>query len=50
MKFRMDRIVRELVEEAWDFARLGRTSEFLDQDRVLAETLVELESTCFLDR
>jgi hypothetical protein len=44
MKFRMDKIVRELVEEAWDFARLGRDREFLDRNEVFAETLAELES------
>ena len=44
MKFRMDKIVRELVQEAWDFARLGRTGDFVDRDQVFAETLVELES------
>jgi hypothetical protein len=44
MKFLMDRIVRELVDEAWEWAHLGRDREFVDKDRVFAETLIELES------
>ena len=43
-KFKMDKIIRELVEEAWEWARLGRTRDFVDRDEVFAETLVELES------
>lgn len=43
-KIRVDKIVRELVEESWEWARLGRDREFLDRDRVFAETLAELES------
>ena len=31
----MDRIVRELVEEAWEWARLGRIGGFPDRDVVL---------------
>jgi hypothetical protein len=44
MKFRMDKIVRELVEESWELARLGRSSDFEGRDCVFSETLVELES------
>jgi hypothetical protein len=44
MKFRMDKIVRELVEEAWEWARLGRDREFVDRDRVFAEAICELET------
>jgi hypothetical protein len=44
MKFCMDKIVRELVEESWDEARLGRSRQFGDKYRVFSETLVELES------
>jgi hypothetical protein len=44
MKFRMDKIIRELVEESWEWARLGRDRDFLDQDAVFAETLADLES------
>ena len=44
MKFRMDKIIRELVEESWEWARLGRTRDFVDRDRVFSETLIELES------
>jgi hypothetical protein len=43
-KFRMDKIVRELVEERWDWGHLGRTREFGGRDSVFSETLVELES------
>ncbi len=44
MKFRMDKIIGELVEEAWEWARLGRDRDFVDRDRVFSETLVELEN------
>ena len=44
MKFRMDKIIRELVEEAWEWARIGRSRDFVDRDRVFAETLADLES------
>jgi hypothetical protein len=44
MKFLMDRIVKELVEEAWESTRLGRSRHFGDKDRVFAEALSELES------
>jgi len=54
MKFRMDNIIRELVEEAWERARIGRTRDFVDKNRVFSEALVELESAGdamrFLDR
>jgi len=43
-KTQMDKIVRELVEEAWEWARLGRSRQFGDKDRVFAEALFELES------
>jgi hypothetical protein len=42
-KIRMDKIVHELVEESWEWARIGRDRESVDRDRVFAETLVELE-------
>ena len=45
MKFRMDKIIRELVEESWEWARLGRTRDFVDRDRVFSETLADLESS-----
>jgi hypothetical protein len=45
MKFRMDRIVRELVEESWEWARLGRDRDFVDRDEVFAETIADLESS-----
>jgi len=44
MKFRMDKIIRELVEESWEWARIGRDRDFVDRDRVFSETLVELEN------
>jgi hypothetical protein len=44
MKFQMDRIVRELVEESWEWARIGRDRDSVDRERVFAETLIELES------
>jgi hypothetical protein len=43
-KFRMDKIIRELVEEAWEWGHLGRDCDFVERDKVFAETLVELES------
>jgi hypothetical protein len=45
MKLLMDKIVRELVEEAWEWGRLGRDREFVDRDRVFIEALIELESS-----
>jgi hypothetical protein len=44
MKIRMDKIIRELVEESWESARLGRDRDFVDRDQVFAETLIDLES------
>jgi hypothetical protein len=44
MKFRVDKIIRELVEESWEWARLGRSRDFVDRDQVFAEALAELES------
>src|SRR5271165_1213422 len=44
MKFRMDKIIRELVEEAWEWGHLGRDREFVDKNRVFSEALIELES------
>ena len=40
----MDRIIRELVEETWEWARLGRVGDFPDRDVVFAEALAELEN------
>ena len=45
MKFRMDKIVRELVEESWEWARIGRDRDSVDRDRVFSETLADLESS-----
>jgi hypothetical protein len=44
MKIHMDKIIRELVEEAWESTRLGRSRHFGDKDRVFSETLADLES------
>ena len=45
MKFQMDnKIVRELVEEAWEWARIGRSQDSVDRDQVFAEALCELET------
>lgn len=44
MKIHMDKIIRELVEEAWESARLVRDREFVDKDRVFSEALIDLES------
>jgi hypothetical protein len=44
MKFRMDKIIRELVEEAWEWGHLGRDRDFVDRDQVFAEALCELET------
>jgi hypothetical protein len=45
MKFRMDKIIRELVEEAWEWARIGRDRDPMDKSRVFSETLADLESS-----
>jgi hypothetical protein len=44
MKLRMDKILREIVEQACEEGHLGRDGEFLDRDRVFAEVLAELET------
>jgi hypothetical protein len=44
MKFRMDKIIRELVEEAWESTRLGRSQDSVDRDQVFAEALCKLET------
>jgi hypothetical protein len=41
---RMDKILREIVEQAYEEARLGRNGDFPDRDQVFAEVLEELES------
>ena len=41
----MDKIIRELVEEAWEWGHLGRDREFVDRDEVFAEILADLESS-----
>jgi hypothetical protein len=43
MKILMDKILRECVDEAYEEARLGRTREFFERDRVFAEILATFE-------
>jgi hypothetical protein len=45
MKFRMDKIVRELVEEAYEEARLRRIGGFPDRDLVFSDILANLEAS-----
>jgi hypothetical protein len=40
----MDKIVREIVQECWEWDRLGRTRDFVDRDQVFAKTLIQMES------
>jgi hypothetical protein len=40
----MDKIIRELVEEAWESDHLGRGGDFEHRDEVFANTLMALES------
>ena len=44
MKIRMDKILREIVEQAYEEAHLGRIGGFPDRDVVFAEALADLES------
>jgi uncharacterized protein with HEPN domain len=44
MKFRMDKIVRELVEEVCEWTHLGRDRDFVDRDRVFSDVLFQMES------
>jgi hypothetical protein len=44
MKFLMDKILREIVEQVYEEARLGRIGGFPDRDVVFAEVLADLES------
>jgi hypothetical protein len=44
MKFRVDKIIREQVEESWEWARIGRSQDSVDRDQVFAEALCELET------
>jgi hypothetical protein len=43
-KILMDKTLREIVEQAYEEARLGRTGDFSDHDLVFAEVLAQLES------
>jgi hypothetical protein len=40
----MDNIIHELVEEAWEWARIGRTREFGGRNEVFRDALIALES------
>jgi hypothetical protein len=44
MKFRMDNIIRELVEEAWEWGHLGRDRDFGGRNEVFRDALIALES------
>jgi hypothetical protein len=44
MKILMDKILREIVEQAYEEAHLGRIGGFPDRDVVFAEALADLES------
>jgi len=44
MKIRMDKILQEIVKEAYEDARLRRIAGFPDRDVVFAEALADLES------
>jgi len=43
MKIPIDKILREYAEQAYEEARLRRTGDFQDRDRVFAEILGEFE-------
>jgi hypothetical protein len=44
MKIRMDKTLKEIVEQAYEEARLRRIGDFPNRDVVFAETLADLES------
>jgi hypothetical protein len=44
MKIRMDKILQEIVEQAYEESHLRRSSCFLYRDVVFAEVLADLES------
>jgi hypothetical protein len=44
MKILMDRTLKEIVEQAYEEARLGRNGDFPDRDLVFAEVMADLES------
>jgi hypothetical protein len=44
MKIQMDKILREIVDQAYEEARLGRSCSFLDRKLFYSELLSELES------
>jgi hypothetical protein len=44
MKIRMDKTLKEIVEQAYEEARLRRIGDFSGRERVFAEVLETLES------
>jgi hypothetical protein len=44
VKIPMDNVLRECVEQEYERARLGRTGDFQDRDRVFADILAGFES------
>ena len=45
MQIRMDKILTEYADQAYETARLGRNGVHRPRDRVSAEMLIELEAT-----
>jgi hypothetical protein len=43
MKFRMDKIVRELVEKMCEWTHLERDPDFVNRDRTFADVLIQME-------
>jgi hypothetical protein len=39
-----DKVLQECIDEAYEHARLGRGDGLVERDRVLVETLIELET------
>jgi|SRR5580704_928013 hypothetical protein len=44
MKILLDKILQEVVDQAYGYARLGRATEFTVQEGLFAEVLAELEA------
>jgi hypothetical protein len=45
MTILMDTILQEIVDQAYDLARLGRIGDFEDRELIFAKVLAELEVT-----
>lgn len=44
MKIHMDKIVREIVQECWEWDRPRRSRNLVDRNRVFSEVLSEMEA------